>query len=188
RALLYDKAGDEHYGVISAFIKSMRGSDPDAAVYYLVRMLEAGEDPRFLCRRIVIFAAEDVGLADPRALTVAVDAHRAYELVGLPEGVLPLTQAVLYLARAPKSNTALSTYGGARRWVREHGHLSVPEKLLPSNTRLQKDRGHGVGYKYPHDLGGYVPGEQYLPDRLHGETIYSPSLRGEESDDRSEEG
>lgn len=180
RALLYDKAGDEHYGVISAFIKSMRGSDPDAAVYYLVRMLEAGEDPRFLCRRIVIFAAEDVGLADPRALSVAVDAHRAYELVGLPEGVLPLTQAVLYLARAPKSNTALATYAGARRWVRERGHLPVPEKLLPASTALQRERGHGKDYKYPHDLGGVVLGEQYLPDALAGARIYTPTLRGEE--------
>lgn len=182
RVLTYDKAGDEHYGVVSAFIKAMRGSDPDAAVYYLVRMLEAGEDPRFLCRRIVIFAAEDVGLADPRALSIAVSAHQAYELVGLPEGVLPLTQAVLYLARAPKSNTALSTYGGARRWVRERGALAVPAKLLNAVTGLQKRMGHSQGYKYPHDLGGFVRGESYLPDALVGEHIYRATGRGEEVD------
>lgn len=180
RTLLYDKSGDEHYGVVSAFIKAMRGSDPDAAVYYLVRMLEAGEDPRFLCRRIVIFASEDVGHADPRALTVAVDAHRAFELVGLPEGVLPLTQAVTYLALAPKSGSVIATYGLARKLVRERGPLPVPKKLLNPTTALQRRLGHGVGYKYPHDLGGIAPGETYLPDDLVGSSIFQPTGNGEE--------
>ena len=132
KALLYDKAGEEHYNVISAFIKSLRGSDPDAAVYYMVRMLEAGEDPRFVLRRMVIFASEDVGNADPRALAVAVDALQAVELVGLPEGVLPMTQAAIYLAMAPKSNAALTAYGAARKLVKERGALPVP---LSSATR-----------------------------------------------------
>ena len=180
RALLYDKSGDEHYGVISAFIKAMRGSDPDAAVYYLVRMLEAGEDPRFLCRRIVIFASEDVGLADPSALSVAVDAHRAFELVGLPEGVLPLTQAVVHLALAPKSNSALTTYAAARKLIRDTGHLPVPTRLLPGASALDRQRGHGQGYRYPHDFGGIVPGETHLPDPIRDQRLYRPGSQGRE--------
>jgi putative ATPase len=175
--LLYDKAGDEHYGVISAFIKSMRGSDPDAAVYWMTRMIEAGEDPRFVLRRMVIFAAEDVGNADPQALGVAVAALHAVELVGLPEGVLPMTQAVTYLALAPKSNRALTTYAAARKLVRERGALPVPAKLRPSSA-AGRALGHGEGYKYPHDFeGAYVP-EDYLPDALVGETIYEPGDSG----------
>jgi len=182
RALLYDKAGDAHYGVISAFIKSMRGSDPDAAVYWLARMLESGEDPRFILRRIVIFASEDVGNADPRALMVATAALAAYELVGLPEGVLPLTQAVTYLATAPKSNTALTAYGAARKDVREHGPLAVPAKLLNATSGLQRKMGHGKEYKYPHDLGGLAPGETYLPEALVGRRYYRPTSHGEEAE------
>ncbi len=181
KALLYDKAGDAHYGVISAFIKSMRGSDPDAAAYYLVRMLESGEEPRFILRRLVIFASEDVGNADPRALSVAVAALHAFELVGMPEGVLPLTQAVTYLASAPKSNTALSTYGAARRDVRDLGPLPVPKKLLNAPTGLMKKLGHGEGYRYPHDTGGLAPGETYLPDELIGRRYYVPTQNGEEA-------
>lgn len=181
RALLYDKAGDAHYGVISAFIKSMRGSDPDAAVYWLARMLESGEDPRFLLRRIVIFASEDVGNADPSALGVAVAALHAFELVGLPEGVLPLTQAVTYLASAPKSNTALTAYGAARKDVREHGPLPVPKKLLNASSGMAKQLGHGKNYKYPHDLGGLVPGETYLPEALVGRRYYRPTKHGFEA-------
>jgi putative ATPase len=177
KSLLYDKAGDEHYGVISAFIKSMRGSDPDAAVYWMTRMIEAGEDPRFVLRRMVIFAAEDVGNADPQALGVAVAALHAVELVGLPEGVLPMTQAVTYLALAPKSNRALTTYAAARKLVRERGALPVPAKLRPSSA-AGRALGHGEGYKYPHDFdGAYVP-EDYLPDALVGETIYEPGDSG----------
>ncbi len=178
KALLYDKAGDQHYGVVSAFIKSMRGSDPDAAVYYLVRMLESGEDPRFLLRRMVIFASEDVGNADPQALQVAVSALQAFELVGLPEGVLPLTQAATYLATAPKSNTALTAYGAALKDVRAAGPLPVPKKLLQATSGLTQALGHGRGYRYPHDLGGLAPGEVYLPDALVGRRYYQPSDRG----------
>ncbi|MEZ4367973.1 MAG: replication-associated recombination protein A [Kofleriaceae bacterium] len=181
KTLLYDKAGDEHYGVVSAFIKSLRGSDPDAAVYWMTRMLEAGEDPRFVLRRIVIFASEDVGVADPQALAVATSALTAFELVGLPEGVLPMTQAVLYLALAPKSNTALTSYAAARALVRDRGPLPVPAKLRNAVTALGKAAGHGEGYKYPHDFeGNYVP-EDYLPEALVGERIYTPSQSGLEA-------
>jgi putative ATPase len=178
KTLLYDKAGDEHYGVISAFIKSMRGSDPDAAVYWMTRMLEAGEDPRFVLRRMVIFASEDVGNADPQALVIATAALSAVELVGLPEGVLPMTQAVTYLALAPKSNRALATYTAARKLVRERGALPVPGKLRPGGTTAAQALGHGHGYKYPHDFeGAYVP-EDYLPDELVGTRLYEPSDSG----------
>ncbi|MBK8011212.1 MAG: replication-associated recombination protein A [Deltaproteobacteria bacterium] len=180
RALAYDKAGDTHYGVVSAFIKSMRGSDPDAAAYYLVRMLEAGEDPRFILRRIIIFASEDIGNADPRALGLAVDALHAFELVGLPEGVLPLTQVVTYLASAPKSNTALTTYARARSAVLEHGALPVPLKLANAQTSLDRSMGRGKNYKYPHDVGGFVPEETYLPEKLQGRRFYEPKEAGYE--------
>jgi putative ATPase len=182
KTLLYDKAGDEHYGVVSAFIKSMRGSDPDAAVYWMTRMLEAGEDPLFVLRRMVIFASEDVGNADPRALSVATSALASYQFIGLPEGVLPMTQAVVYLACAPKSNTALTTYAAARRAVREHGALPVPGKLRNAVTALDRQMGHGHGYKYPHDFEGqYVP-ETYLPDALAGQRFYQPSNAGDEAE------
>jgi len=182
KSLMYDKAGDEHYGVVSAFIKSMRGSDPDAAVYWMTRMLEAGEDPRFVVRRMVIFASEDIGNADPQALVVATAALHAFELVGLPEGVLPLTQAVTYLALAPKSNRALVTYSAARKLVRELGALPVPAKLLPGSSAASRAIGHGEGYKYPHDFeGAYVP-EDYLPDRLVGTRLYEPTDSGFEAE------
>ena len=181
RALAYDRAGDEHFAVISAFIKSMRGSDPDAAAYWLTRMLEAGEDPRFLLRRLVIFASEDVGNADPQALGVAVAALHAFELVGLPEGALALTQAAVYLACAPKSNTALTTYAAARKAVREHGSLPVPAHLRNAPTALARAMGHGQGYKYPHDFeGAYVPAD-YLPDVLRGTALYTPTESGHEA-------
>jgi putative ATPase len=178
RTVLYDKAGEEHYNVVSAFIKSLRGSDPDAAVYYMVRMLEGGEDPRFVLRRMVIFASEDVGNADPQALQVAVAALQAVELVGLPEGVLPMSQAAVYLALAPKSNAAIAAYGNARRLVSEHGHLPVPLKLRNAPTSLMKGLGYGGGYKYPHNFeGNYVP-EEYLPDALRGQEIVKLSDSG----------
>src|SRR6478672_10556143 len=163
RTLLYDKAGDEHYGVVSAFIKSMRGSDPDAAVYWMARMIEAGEDPLFVLRRMVIFASEDVGNADPQALPVAVAALESVRMVGLPEGVLPMTQAVLYLATAPKSNTALTTYAAARAAVKEHAALPVPMKLRNAPTPLMKEMGYGSGYQYPHDFSAHYVVEEYLP-------------------------
>jgi putative ATPase len=180
KTLLYDRAGDEHYGVVSAFIKSMRGSDPDAAVYWMTRMLEAGEDPLFILRRIVIFASEDVGNADPAALSVATAAVDAFRFIGLPEGALPMTQAVVYLASAPKSNTALTTYAAARKAVRERGALAVPSKLRNAPTQLAKQMGHGVGYRYPHDFEGRYVAEDYLPESLVGSRFYTPSSSGAE--------
>ncbi len=178
RTLLYDKSGEEHYNVVSAFIKSMRGSDPDAAIYWMARMLEAGEDPLFILRRMVIFASEDIGNADPRALGVAIDALNAFELVGLPEGTLPLTQAVTYLAMAPKSNTVLTSYSSARSAVTENGPLPVPLHLRNAPTPLMKSLGYGAGYQYPHNFeGSYLP-EDYLPDALRGKHFYQPSQSG----------
>ncbi len=174
RTLLYDKAGDEHYNVVSAFIKSMRGSDPDAAIYYLVRMLDAGEEPRFLLRRMVIFAAEDIGNADPRALGVAVDALQAFELVGLPDGAIPMAQAVTYLATAPKSNASYRALNAARADVQEKGALPVPEKLRNAPTALMKQLGYSAGYQYPHDHEGHFTAERYLPEALGTTKYYNP--------------
>src|SRR5919198_1406718 len=182
KALLYDKAGEEHYNVVSAFIKSLRGSDPDAAVYYMVRMLEAGEDPRFVLRRMVIFASEDVGNADPGALGVAIDALQAVELVGLPEGVLPMSQAAVYLALAPKSNAALTAYAAARRLVGERGPLPVPLRLRNAPTKLMEGLGYGAGYRYPHNFEGHYVAEDYLPDALRGEPIVRLSDSGLEKE------
>jgi putative ATPase len=184
KTLLYDKGGDAHYDTVSAFIKSLRGSDADAAVYYLVRMLESGEEPRFLLRRMVIFASEDIGNADPRALSVAIDALRAFELVGLPEGVLPMTQAAIFLALAPKSNTVITSYGNARKAVLEKGPLPVPLKLRNAPTPLMKSMGYSGGYKYPHNFEGHYVAEQYLPDELAGQTFVELSDSGEEPEMR----
>ncbi len=181
RTLLYDQSGEEHFNVVSAFIKSMRGSDPDAAVYWMARMLEAGEDVRFVLRRMVIFASEDVGNADPRALQVAVNALQAIELIGLPEGIFAMTQAVSYLAMAPKANTALTTYARVKEAVMKQGPLPVPLHLRNAPTRLMKSLGYGSGYHYPHDFEGHVvPGETYLPEGLRKEQFYQPSQSGEE--------
>ena len=181
RTLLYDKAGDEHYGVVSAFIKSMRGSDPDAAVYWMTRMLEAGEDPLFVLRRMVIFASEDIGNADPQALGVATSALSAFQFMGMPEGALPMTQTAVYLACAPKSNTALTTYAAARRAVRQHGALPVPRKLRNVVTPLDRQMGHGQAYKYPHEFEGHYVPEVYLPDSIVGQRYYEPSDSGYEA-------
>jgi len=181
RALRYDKGGEEHFNLASALIKSLRGSDPDAAAYYMVRMLEAGEPPRFVLRRLVIFASEDVGNADPMALRVALDALQAAEFVGLPEAVLPMTQAVTYLAMAPKSNSALTTYAAARKDVTEHGSLDVPMKLRNAPTGLMEKLGYSGGYKYPHNFSGHYVAEEYLPDALRGRRYYQPSESGEEA-------
>jgi putative ATPase len=180
KPLPYDKAGEQHYDLASAFIKAMRGSDPDAAVYYMVRMLEGGEEPRFVVRRMVIFASEDVGNADPQALVVATAAMQALELVGLPEGVLPMTQAATYLALAPKSNTVITAYAAARRLVREKGPLPVPLKLRNAPTRLLETMGYGGGYRYPHNFDGNYVVEEYLPDALRGTRIVEPSAAGAE--------
>jgi putative ATPase len=182
KVLLYDKAGDEHYGVISAFIKSMRGSDPDAALYWMTRMLEAGEEPRFVLRRMVIFASEDVGNADPQALVVAVAALQAFELMGLPEGTLPMTQAVTYLSLAPKSNAVIAAYGKAKETVAETGMLPVPPHLRPAATPLMKKMGFGSAYQYPHDFEGHWVKQQYLPDALVGRRFYEPSDSGAEAE------
>lgn len=156
RAIRYDKAGEEHYNVVSAFIKSMRGSDADAAVYWLVRMLEGGEDPMFVARRLVIFASEDVGNADPQGLVVAQAAASATHLVGMPEAALHLTQATLYLSLAPKSNSALTSYAAARKEVQRSGALPVPMTVRNAVTTMMKAAGYGAGYRYPHDFPGSV--------------------------------
>jgi putative ATPase len=168
RALRYDKAGEEHYNVVSAFIKSMRASDADAAVYWLVRMLDAGEDPMFVARRIVIFASEDVGNADPQGLLVASAAASATHLCGMPEAALHLTQATLYLALAPKSNSALRSYAAAHKDVQRFGALPVPMAVRNAVTAMMKEAGYGTGYRYPHDFAGGVDRahESYLPEQL----------------------
>jgi putative ATPase len=182
KTLVYDKSGDEHYMVVSAFIKSMRGSDPDAAVYWMARMLEAGEDPMFVLRRMVIFAAEDIGNADPNALRVAIAATEAVEFVGLPEGVLPMSQAAIYLAVAPKSNTSLTSYAAAKADVEEFGALPVPMHLRNASSALGKSLGFGQGYQYPHNFEGHYLAEDYLPERLRGRRYYEPSTSGRERD------
>ena len=177
RHLLYDKAGDQHFDIVSALIKSVRGSDPDAAVYWLARMLEAGEDPLFVARRLVISAAEDVGLADPQALQVAMAAQQAAHFVGMPEAVLPLTEAALYLALAPKSNSALTSYGAARELIEQTGNEAVPLHLRNAPTGLMKSTGYGKGYKYAHDFEGGVADQVHLPEKLAGRKIYKPGER-----------
>ena len=177
KALLYDKGGDEHYNVISAFIKSMRDSDTDAALYWLARMLEAGEDPLFIVRRMVIFASEDVGNADPMALQVAVSVKDAFHFVGMPEGWIPLSQGVTYLATAPKSNASYKAYLGALHDVKEKGALEVPLHIRNAPTSLMKDLGYGKGYKYPHDHDGYA-GQSCLPEELQGKEYYKPTDYG----------
>ncbi|MBX3259772.1 MAG: replication-associated recombination protein A [Labilithrix sp.] len=180
--LLYDKAGEEHYNVVSAFIKSMRGSDPDAAVYWMMRMLDAGDDPLFVLRRMLIFASEDVGNADPRALMVVTSADEAFRRMGMPEGLYPLTHACIYLACTPKSNAVKNAWQRARALIEEHGALPVPLKLRNAVTKLMKQEGYGSGYKYAHDYDdGVVPGETYLPDALVGEALYEPTEHGEEA-------
>ena len=177
--LLYDRAGEEHYNVTSAFIKSMRGSDPDAAVYWMMRMVAAGEDPLFVLRRMIIFASEDIGNADPRSLSIAVDADRAFRRLGMPEGLYALAQAATYLASAPKSNAATRAFKGAQQAIDEHGALPVPLKLRNAPTALMREEGYGQGYRYPHEEeGGVVEGEIYLPEELAGLRFYEPTNRG----------
>jgi putative ATPase len=177
RHLLYDRAGDQHYDIVSALIKSVRGSDPDAAVYWMARMLEAGEDPLFVARRLVILAAEDVGLADPQALQVAMAAQQAAHFIGMPEAVLPLTEAALYLALAPKSNSTLTTYGAARELIEQTGNEPVPLHLRNAATGLMKSMGYGKGYKYAHDFEGAKADQVHLPAKLAGKKLYKPGPR-----------
>jgi putative ATPase len=179
RPLVYDKGGDAHYDFISAFIKSMRGSDPDASLYYLAAMLEGGEDARYIARRMIVLASEDIGNADPRALQVAVAAAHAVEHVGLPEAQLNLAQAAIYLARAPKSNAVIAALREAQKDVREHGHLRPPAALRDTSYFGAKKLGRGKGYVYPHaDPRGFDV--DHLPDELKGRRYYRPSGSGEE--------
>jgi putative ATPase len=178
KALDFDPTGDSHYDIASAFIKSMRGSDPDAAIYWLARMLESGEDPRFIARRVVICASEDVGNADPQALVVAVAALQSTEFVGLPECQLPLAQAVTYIACAPKSNAATVAIGAARKDVREGRTLPVPAHLRDAHYRGAEQFGHGADYKYSHDYEGGMVAQDYLPEERR---YYEPTDRGFEA-------
>ncbi len=180
KALQYDKKGEEHYNLISALHKSLRGSDPDAALYWLGRMLEAGEDPLFILRRMIRFASEDVGNADPAALGVAVSALQAFQLIGLPEGELSLAQAAVYLATAPKSNALYTGFGMVKEDIRKTGSLPVPLHIRNAPTRLMKDLGYGRDYKYAHNFpDAYVP-QEYLPETLRDRAYYSPAGRGYE--------
>jgi putative ATPase len=181
RELIHDKSGEAHYNVVSAFIKSLRGSDPDAALYWMMRMLEAGEDPRFVLRRMIIFASEDIGNAEPRALGVAVAADQAFARLGMPEGLHPLAQACTFLAVAPKSNASYVAFSEAQADVREHGSLAVPMKLRNAPTQAMQAWGYGSGYRYPHDEAGVARGETYLPEALAGKRYYRPSANGEEA-------
>jgi len=182
KALLYDKGGEEHYNVISAFIKSMRGSDADAAVYWLMRMVEAGEDPLFIARRMVIFAAEDIGNADPHALPLAIAARDAVHFVGMPEARIPMAQAVTYLATAPKSNASYKAMLAAAEDVKKHGPLPVPLHLRNAPTKMMKGLGYGKGYQYAHDYEGAVVEQTHLPDKLKERRYYLPSERGQEKE------
>ncbi|MCB2228953.1 MAG: replication-associated recombination protein A [Desulfarculaceae bacterium] len=180
KALRYDKAGEEHYNLISALHKSLRGSDPDAALYWLARMLEAGESPHYILRRLCNFACEDVGLADPYALNQVIAALRAFDLMGLPEGDLPIAQAVVYLALAPKTNALYTAFSAAKRDARELGPLEVPLHIRNPSTRLMKELDYGKGYQYPHDFENAVVAQEFLPERLRGRSYYRPSQRGRE--------
>ncbi len=179
KAIVYDGTGDDHYDTISAFIKSMRGSDPDAAIYWLAKMLEAGEDPRFIARRIVICASEDVGNADPRALAVAVAAMQASEFVGMPEAQIPLAQATIYVACAPKSNASYMAISDARKDVREQPTFPVPKHLRDANYPGAKRFGHGEGYKYAHDFPGHHVEQLYGPP---DKNLYTPTTHGYEAE------
>ena len=176
----YDKGGDEHYNVISAFIKSIRGSDPQAAVYYLARMIEGGEDVKFIARRLIISAAEDIGLANPNALMLANETFSAVERVGWPESRIILSQCTIYLATSPKSNSAYTAIGNAQKLVQQTGNLEVPDHLKNASSALAKDLGHGKGYLYPHDHpGGFVP-QEYLPNEVQGSVLWSPASNAKE--------
>jgi putative ATPase len=180
KALVYDKAGEEHYNLISALHKSLRGSDPDAAVYWLARMLAAGEDPFYIARRMVRFASEDIGNADPQALPVSLAAMEAFRFLGPPEGELALAQAAVYLATAPKSNRVYAAYGSAQEAVAQHGSLPVPLHIRNAPTTLMKQLGYGKGYRYAHDFPEAYAPQDHLPDELHGRVFYRPSDRGYE--------
>jgi len=182
KSFLYDKSGEEHYNLISAFHKSLRGSDPDGALYWLGRMLEAGEDPLYIARRMIRFASEDIGNADPQALQVAVSAMQAFHFVGSPEGNLALAQAAVYLATAPKSNAVYLAYQEVQRDVHELGNMPVPLHIRNPVTPMMKDLGYGKDYKYPHDYPDHFVEEEYLPENLKGRIYYNPTEQGFEKE------
>jgi putative ATPase len=184
RAPLYDKSRDGHYNLISALHKAVRGSDPDAALYWLCRMLDGGEDRLFLARRLVRMAVEDIGLADPQAITQALAAKDTYDFLGSPEGELALAQAAIYLATAPKSNAAYVAYKGAMRAAKEHGSLSPPKHILNAPTKLMEEQGYGSGYEYDHNAEGGFSGQTYFPDGMKREQFYDPPERGFEREIR----
>ncbi|MCG6536357.1 MAG: replication-associated recombination protein A, partial [Syntrophales bacterium LBB04] len=178
KALQYDKEGEEHYNLISAFHKSLRGSDPDAALYWMGRMLEAGEEPLYIVRRMVRFASEDIGNADPQAMAISISALQAFQFLGFPEGELAIAQAVLYLATAPKSNATYLAYGRIKETIKKTGSLPVPLHIRNAPTKLMHDLGYGRDYKYAHNFSdAYVP-QDYLPETLHNDCYYLPSDRG----------
>ncbi len=182
RAAQYDKSGDAHYNLISALHKSVRGSDPDASLYWLARMLEGGEDPRYLARRITRMSVEDIGLADPQAQSICLDAWQTYERLGSPEGELALAQAVMYLALAPKSNAAYVAYKAALTSAKDTGSRPPPMHIVNAPTRLMKDLGHGAGYEYDHDAEDGFSGQSYFPDGMERVAFYEPVERGFERD------
>jgi putative ATPase len=184
RAPIYDKSADGHYNLISALHKSVRGSDPDAALYYLARMFDAGEDPLFLARRVVRMAVEDIGLADPQALVIANAAKDAFDFLGHPEGELAIAQAVIYLATAPKSNAAYKAFGAAMRAARESGSLLPPKHILNAPTGLMKSEGYGEGYQYDHDTAEGFSGQDYFPESMRRQIFYDPPDRGFEREIR----
>ncbi len=184
RAPIYDKSQDGHYNLISALHKSVRGSDPDAALYYLARMFDAGEDPLYIARRVVRMAVEDIGLADPQALIVCNAAKDAYDFLGSPEGELAIAQAVIYVATAPKSNAGYKAYGAAMRSAKQHGSLLPPKHILNAPTSLMKDEGYGRGYAYDHDSADAFSGQNYFPDALPRQAFYDPPERGFEREIR----
>jgi len=182
KSLLYDKDREEHYNIISAFHKAMRGSDPDASLYWLARMLEAGEDPLYVARRMVRFASEDIGNADPRALQITVAAKETVDFIGMPEGELALAQAAIYLACAPKSNAVYKAYLSAKKDVEEKGSIPVPLHIRNPVTKLMEESGYGKDYKYPHKYDNAVVKQDYLPDELRGKEYYHPTERGFEAE------
>ncbi len=184
RALMYDKGGEEHFNIISALHKSVRDSDPDAALYWLTRMLQGGEDPLYIARRLIRMAVEDVGMADPRALSVAVAAKDAYHFMGYPEGELALAEAAVYMACAPKSNSVYAAFGRVSKDVKQYGALPVPLVIRNAPTRLMKEVGYGKGYKYPHDFPDAVVDQERLPEKLAGRVYYHPTDRGFEEEVR----
>jgi putative ATPase len=184
RAPIYDKSADGHYNLISALHKSVRGSDPDAALYYLARMLDAGEDPLFLARRVVRMAVEDIGMADPQALVVANAAKDAYDFLGSPEGELAIAQAVVYVATAPKSNASYKAFSAAMRMAKEAGSLLPPKHILNAPTKLMKAENYGEGYEYDHNTPEGFSGQDYFPEALGRQTFYNPPERGFEREIR----